>query len=150
MERVIRLRARGFVSRDRARADENPIKPADSPAACRQPHRFVLDCRCKRHRKLMCGQPLGTFLPDRGGPPRETPLRQPLLAEPEPLAVVHEHLERSGPAITEDENCSGEGIVFEMFLAEPREGVDASTEIGRLDCHEDLHRRGDLKHQGTF
>ena len=61
------------------------------------PHRFVLNCRRQATPKVDVRPAAGTFLPDQGGPPRETPLRQPLLAEPEPLAVVHEHLEADWP-----------------------------------------------------
>jgi hypothetical protein len=45
----------------------------------------------------------------------------PLVAEPEPLAIVQEHLQRRGPAIAEDEDRPGERVLSERFLAEPRQ-----------------------------
>ena len=73
-----------------------------------------------------------------------------LVAEPEPLAIVHEHLERRPLAIAEDEHRTGERIVLEGFLAEPGQAVDASAKIGRGDGQEDLHLRCDLEHYGAL
>ena len=72
--------------------------------------------------------------------------RLPLVAEPEPLAVVHEQLHGRRLAIAEDEDGSGEGVVLEGFLAKPGQAVDPATEIDRLDRDEDLHLGRDLEH----
>jgi len=73
-------------------------------------------------------------------------LRKPLVAEPETLAIVHEHLERRPSAITKDEHGAGERILLKCFSAEPRQAVDAATKIGRRDGHQDLHVRRNLQH----
>jgi hypothetical protein len=73
-----------------------------------------------------------------------------LVAGPEPLAVVHEHLHRRRLAIAEDEGRADERVVSEGLLAEPRQAVDPPARIGRLDRHEDLHLGRDLEHHGAF
>ena len=79
----------------------------------------------------MCGQPLRS--PFRGrGPPREAALREPLVAEPEPLAIVHEHLQRRRSAIAEDEDRADERVVLERVLAE-HPAVAACAVIGCPD-----------------
>lgn len=74
----------------------------------------------------------------------------PLVAEPEPLAVVHEDLQRRRLAIAEDEDGADERVVLERFLAEPSQAVDPAAEIGRLDGDEDLHLGSDLEHHRAF
>jgi len=93
----------------------------------------------------MCGQALSSAV---GGfwPPGEAALGEPLVAEPEPLAVVHEQLQRRRPAIAEDEYGACERVVLEGFLAEPGEAIDAASKIGRLDGDQDLHLGRDLEH----
>src|SRR5690348_14281554 len=73
----------------------------------------------EQHGQLMGSQLLSAAFGGRG-PPGETPLGKPLVAEPEPLAVVQEHLQRCPLAIAEDERGTGERIVLKGFLAEPR------------------------------
>src|SRR5262245_26146592 len=80
------------------------------------------------------------------GPPGEAALRDPLVAEPESLAVVHEQLHGRRLAIAEDEDDSGERVVLEGLLAEPGQAVDPATKIDRLDRDEDLHLGCDLEH----
>ena len=58
------------------------------------------------------------------GPPGEAALGEPLVAEPEPLAVVHEDFQRRRLAIAEDEDRSDERVVLQGFLAEPRQAID--------------------------
>jgi hypothetical protein len=83
----------------------------------------------------------------RGGrPPGEAPLGEPLVAQPESLAVVHQHLQRRPSAIAKDEDGAGERVFVKGLLAESRQAVDATTEVGRLDGHQDLHLRRDLQH----
>jgi hypothetical protein len=74
----------------------------------------------------------------------------PLLAEPEPLAIIHEDFQRRGLAIAEDEDRSDERVVLQSFLAEPRQGVDSPAEIGRFHGHQNLHLRRDLEHHRAF
>src|SRR3954467_10390673 len=76
--------------------------------------------------------------------------RLPLVAEPEPLAIVHEHLQRRRLAIAEDEDRADEWVVLERFLAEPRQAVDPAAKIGRLDGDQDLHLGRDLEHHRAF
>ncbi len=68
------------------------------------------------------------------------------MAEPEPLAIVHEHLQRRRLAIAEDEDRAGKRVVLERFLAEPRQAVDPAAKVDLLDRDEDLHLRRDLEH----
>src|SRR5512146_791336 len=75
--------------------------------------------------------------------------RLPLVAEPKSLAVIHEQLQCRRPAITEDEDGAGEGVVPERLLAESGQAVDATPEIGRLDGDEDLHLGSDLEHHSA-
>src|SRR3954447_7976568 len=84
-----------------------------------------------------------------GGPPGEAALRDPLVAEPESLAVVHEQLHGRRLAIAEDEDGTRERVVLEGFLAEPGQAVDPTTKIDRLDRDEDLHLGRDLEHHRT-
>ena len=74
----------------------------------------------------------------------------PLVAEPEPLAVIHEQLQRRRLAVAEDEDGAGERVVPEGLLAEPGQAVDPATKIDRLDGHQDLHLRRDLEHHRAF
>ena len=70
----------------------------------------------------------------------------PLVGKPKSLAVVHEQLHGRRLAIAEDEHGSGERVVLEGFLAEPREAVDPATKIDRVDGDEDLQLGRDLEH----
>src|SRR5512135_1600917 len=67
-------------------------------------------------------------------PPRQAALGKSLVAEPESLAVIHEQLQRRRLAIAENKDGAGEGVVLEGLLTEPRQAVDAASEIGRLDA----------------
>src|SRR4051812_41808014 len=96
-------------------------------------------------------QPLCASAPFRGrGPPREAALREPLVAEPEPLAIVHEHLQRGRLAIAKDEDRANKRVVLEGFLTEPRQAVDPPAKIGRLDRDQDLHLWRDLERHKAF
>ena len=66
------------------------------------------------------------------------------------LAVVHQHLQRRPSAIAKDEDGAGERVFVKGLLAESRQAVDAATEVGRLDGHQDLHLRCDLQHDSAF
>ena len=97
------------------------------------------------HTEFALNAPGGAFAL---GPPLEAPLRQALLGEPEPLAVVDENLD-GGPAPgSKDEEASGEGVGGELLLAEPGQGVDPLPPVRRLHRHQDAHLWGDLKHDG--
>jgi len=93
----------------------------------------------------MRGQPPG------GGvrthrPPVKTPFREALVAEPEPLTVVDEHLHGGASSIPKAKNHTGKGILPQRVFAQPHEPVDAVAKIGRLDGHQNLHLRRDRKH----
>ena len=64
----------------------------------------------------MGGQALGAAFGGRR-PPGEAALGEPLVAEPESLAVVHEDFQRRGLAIAEDEYRSDERVLLQGFLA---------------------------------
>src|SRR5262245_17099877 len=99
----------------------------------------------EQDQELMSRQLLGAGR--RGGRPEgEAALGEPLVAQPEPLAVVHQHLQRGPSAIAKDEDGAGERVFVKGLLAESRQAVDAATEVGRLDGHQDLHLRRDLQH----
>src|SRR5512135_348116 len=83
-------------------------------------------------------------------PPRQAALGKSLVAEPESLAVIHEQLQRRRLAIAENKDGAGERVVLEGLLTEPRQAVDAASEIGRLDGDKDLHLGGDLEHHRAF
>src|SRR5262249_55902983 len=79
-------------------------------------------------------------------PPGEAALGEALVAQPEPLAVVHQYLQRRPTAIAKDEDGAGERVFVKGLLAESRQAVDAAAEVGRLDGHQDLHLWRDLQH----
>src|SRR3954452_13298627 len=97
----------------------------------------------------MRGQALCDAVPSRG-PPGEAAAGKPLVAEPKPLAIIHEQLQRRRLAIAEDEDGTGERVVLEGLLAEPRQTVDPTSKVRRLDGDEDLHLGCDLEHHRAF
>jgi hypothetical protein len=66
------------------------------------------------------------------------------------LTVIHKQLQGRRLAIAEDEDNASKGVVLEGLLAEPGQAIDAATEVGRLDGHEDLHLGSDLEHHSAF
>ena len=90
----------------------------------------------------MGGQTLGDAF-RRRRPPRETALGEPFVAQPKPLAIVHEHLQRRPFAIAKDEHRAGERIVLP---ARTRDGHDIGVAhevkarrvlVGPLDAHDE-------------
>src|SRR5262249_50180846 len=65
------------------------------------------------------------------GPPPEAALRNPLVAKPKSLAVVHQQLHGRRLAIAEDEDGSGAGAVPEGLLGEPGQAVGPATKTAR-------------------
>jgi hypothetical protein len=57
------------------------------------------------------------------------------VAQPEPLAIVGEHLQRRPFTIAENEHRPDEGVVLKSFPAQLRQAVYAAAEVGRLDGH---------------
>src|SRR6266542_891045 len=81
-------------------------------------------CRCclrvarrQQQLRLMGLQSSSRLLPTR--PPDKPPFRQPLLRQPEPLAVVGENANRRAPPAAEHKQTSREGILLELLLAQP-------------------------------
>src|SRR5438105_2082465 len=103
----------------------------------------------EQHRQLMRSQALGAACRSRG-PPREAALGKPLVTKPESLAIVGEQLQRRPFAIAEHEHRTDEWILTKGFLAKPRQAINASAKIGRLDSHQDLHLRRNLKHHSAL
>ena len=83
---------------------------------------------------MVGGQALGSAVAARGPPGEATP-RQAFVAQPKPLAIVGQQLQRRPLAIAEDEDRAGAGIVLEPILTQSRQAVDAAAEIGRLDSY---------------
>src|SRR5450631_4697085 len=79
-------------------------------------------------------------------PPHESPLRQPFLRQPEPLAVIDQDADRGSTAAPKYKQASREGICLEFVLAQSGERVDALPAIDRFDRHQDAHLRCDLDH----
>jgi len=108
--------------------------------------------RVRRHR-VACGEQQRPWVGGqaldaafgRRGPPRKTARRQPLLAEPESLALVAEHCQRRPFAIAEDEYRADERIVLPRLPAPPRQAVKAPANRGRRDGHPDRPLRRALQ-----
>src|SRR5438094_4337146 len=90
------------------------------------PHR----CRCRlrvtcrqQQLRLMGLQSSSRLLSAR--PPHKSSLRQPLLRQPETLAVVGENANRRFPPAAEHEQTSREGILLQLLLAQAGQRVDA-------------------------
>src|ERR1039457_1971115 len=79
-------------------------------------------------------------------PPHESPLRQPFLRQPEPLAVIDQDTDRGPATAPEYKQASREGICPEFVLAQPGERIDALPAIDRFDRNQDAHVRCDLNH----
>ena len=101
-----------------ARAVPAGVRPAVPPAASRPPRRSASGRR-PRARPPVDARPAAELRRRPPRPPGEAALGEPLVAEPEPLAVVHEQLQRRRLAIAEDEYGAGERVVLEGLLAEP-------------------------------
>src|SRR5947209_6660284 len=83
------------------------------------------------------------------GPPLETPLRQPLRGEPEPLAVIGQQFYRGAPAAAEDEQTAGEWIRVQLLPAKLRDGIDSLTSVYRLDRNQNAELRCDLYQEAS-
>ena len=83
-------------------------------------------------------------------PPAKTPFREALVAKPEPLAVVDEHLDRGASSIPKAKDHAGEGILPQRFFAQPHESIAPFAKIGRLDGNQNLHLRRNRKHHWAF
>ena len=88
----------------------------------------------------MCGEILSL------GPPTEPPFRQPLLAQPVALAIIHEHFEGGPPAVAEQEEAAAERIGLQHCFAYPGKAVYPFSEVDRIDRHQDPHLGRDLDH----
>jgi len=81
-----------------------------------------------------------------GGPPAKAAARQPLVREPESLAVVTEDAQRRLASIPEHEQRAAERVGRKDLPTDAREAVDALPKILRVDRHQNPHLRGDLNH----
>src|ERR1035437_5817531 len=79
-------------------------------------------------------------------PPHESPLRQPFLRQPKPLAVIDQDADRGSTPAPEYKQASREGIGLKFVLAQSGERVDALPAIDGLDRYQDAHLRCDLDH----
>src|SRR5688500_14468721 len=85
----------------------------------------------KQHLQLVRGQHLLTGARRAWRPPAESPLTKPLVAQPKPLAIVHQRLNRRGAAIAEYEQRAAERVLLERLLAQANEPVDPPAEVNR-------------------
>ena len=69
------------------------------------------------------------------------------MTQPNPLAVVDEHLDRRFAPIAKYENRSAEWIRFQHRAALGRQTIDPSSEVGRLHRDENPRQRGKLHHR---
>src|SRR5437016_2723225 len=111
------------------------------------PHRRGFCFRIARRQQQLCLMRLehagGLFA---ARPPHESPLRQPFLRQPEPLAVIDQDADRGSTTAPEYKQASREGICLEFVLAQSGERVDALPAIDRFDRYQDAHLRRDLDH----
>lgn len=81
-----------------------------------------------------------------GRPVGEATLGQALLTQPEALSIIDQDLDRRGPTVPEHEYRPLKGVLIQLDTAEPGQTVNAFTEVGGLDGHQDPHMRGQLDH----
>src|SRR5664280_1823234 len=86
------------------------------------PHRRGFCFRIARRQQQLCLMRLehagGLFA---ARPPHESPLRQPFLRQPEPLAVIDQDADRGSTPAPEYKQASREGICLEFVLAQSGE-----------------------------
>jgi hypothetical protein len=97
----------------------------------------------------MCGKRRGG-LAILARPPTEATGRKTFLAQPKPLAVIHERLDCGGSPIPEHEHSAAEWIIGQGFRADSSETVDPTSEVCRLDRDENPHLGRDLDHDGSL
>src|ERR1039457_1137289 len=78
------------------------------------------------------------------GPPVEASLRKPFLAEPKPLAIIHEDLKGSTTTVREDEQRAGNRVGVKSLAANLRQPINAFSEIYRLDRQQQAHQWREL------
>src|SRR5450631_3661891 len=81
------------------------------------------------------------------GPPAETPLREPFLAEPKTLAVIHEDLKGATTTVREHEQRAGNRVEVKPLAANQNQPVNALAKIYRLDRQQQAHLRRELNHE---
>ena len=83
-------------------------------------------------------------------PPTKTSLREPLLAQPEPLAVINKDFDGRRPTVAKYKDNPLKRVVPKLFLADPCQPVNAIAEIRRLDRDQNPHVRRQLNHGWSF
>ena len=79
-------------------------------------------------------------------PPLKRPLGQTLLAKPEPLAVIHQRLDRCRSMIPKHKDAARKGVRSQYMPTDLRQSVNPFAEIHRLDGQQNPHLRRDLDH----
>jgi len=79
-------------------------------------------------------------------PEPEAPRREPLLAQPEALAVIDEYLQRPASPVAEHEHGAAHRVGFKPLPAYPSQPVDALAKVRRLHGHEYSQVRSELHH----
>ncbi len=102
---------------------------------------------CHRTAGPQAGGPPGSGSPLSAlRPPRETTLRQPLLAQPEALTIIDQDLDRLAAAVAEYENASAEGIAAKRHTTQTRQPIDPLAKIRRLNGQPNPHLGCNLDH----
>lgn len=65
-------------------------------------------------------------------PPFVFSFRQTLLAQPEPLAVVHQRFDRGRSPVPEDEDATGKRVRLQNLTAYPSQPINPFPEVHRI------------------
>ncbi len=79
-------------------------------------------------------------------PAEKFPGGKAFLTTPKALPIISKNFHRSGAAVVEYKQISGERILGKFLAAHPNQPVDALAEIHRLYRNQDPHLRCDLNH----
>jgi hypothetical protein len=75
---------------------------------------------------------------------------EPLLAQPEAVAVVNQHFDCGRSAVVEYKGATTEWILSQYLPAKSSESIDAPAEINRIDRDQDAHLWRNGKHSPSL
>src|SRR5260370_590607 len=81
------------------------------------------------------------------GPPAKPPLREPFLAEPKALAVIHEDLKGAPATGREHGQSAGKRVEVKPLAANQHQPIYALAKIYRRDRQQQAHLRRELNHE---
>jgi hypothetical protein len=99
----------------------------------------------QHNRKLPSGQP--NARPLGAGPPREAAGGEAFGAQPKPLPIIKQDLDRRGPAVAKPIDRTFQGILGKPLAADGGQPIEATAKIDRFEGQEDPTLRGELQHQ---